>query len=134
METDRMTLRYVFHKPFKVHLSNKQEWQNGFNPDNIRHLVWHTDGSKTNKCTGAGMYKWGSRKGHSFSLGHHPTVYQAEIYAIKACIMENTEKGYKGRNIIFSLTVKQQSRRLITSRSILTSLGLPSIPCETGRT
>jgi hypothetical protein len=36
---------------------------------------------------------------HSFSLGHHTTVFQAEIYAIKACIMENIEKGYKGRNI-----------------------------------
>jgi ribonuclease HI len=26
-------------------------------------------------------------------------VFQVEIYAIKACIMENTEKGYKGMNI-----------------------------------
>jgi hypothetical protein len=25
--TDRMTPRYVFYKPFKVHLSNKHEWQ-----------------------------------------------------------------------------------------------------------
>jgi hypothetical protein len=28
-------------------------------------------------------------------------VFQAEIYAIKACIMENKEKGYRGRNIYF---------------------------------
>jgi hypothetical protein len=33
------------------------------------------------------------------SLGLHTTVFQAEIYAIKACVMENIEKGYKGRNI-----------------------------------
>jgi hypothetical protein len=26
-------------------------------------------------------------------------VFQAERYAIKACVMENTEKGYTGRNI-----------------------------------
>jgi hypothetical protein len=26
-------------------------------------------------------------------------VFQAEIYAFKACIMENLDKGYKGRNI-----------------------------------
>jgi hypothetical protein len=38
------------------------------------------------------VYKWGSRRRHSFSL-------QAEIYAIKACTMENIEKGYKGRKI-----------------------------------
>jgi hypothetical protein len=29
--------------------------------------------------TGAGVYKWSSRKGHSFSLGLHTTVFQAEI-------------------------------------------------------
>jgi ribonuclease HI len=39
------------------------------------------------------------RRGHSFSLGLHTTVFQAEIYAIKACIMENIENGYTGRNI-----------------------------------
>jgi ribonuclease HI len=57
------------------------------------------DGSKTNEGTGAEVYKWGSRKGHSFSLGLHTMVFQAEIYAIKACIIENIEKGYRGRNI-----------------------------------
>jgi ribonuclease HI len=99
MGTVRVTPRYIFHKPFKVHLSNKHEWQNGFNPDNKGHLVWYTDGSKTNEGTGAGVYKWGSRKGHSFRLSLHTTVSQAEIYAIKASIMENTENGYKGRSI-----------------------------------
>jgi ribonuclease HI len=69
------------------------------NPDNKGGLVWYTDGSKTNKGTGAGVYRWGSRRGHSFSLGLHITLFQAEIYAIKACIMENIEKGYTGRNI-----------------------------------
>jgi hypothetical protein len=91
MGTDRMTPRYVFHKPFKVHLSSKHEWQNGFNPDNKGGLVWYTDGSKTNEGTGAGVYKCGSRRVHSFSLGLCTTVFQAEIYAIKACIMENIE-------------------------------------------
>jgi ribonuclease HI len=37
--------------------------------------------------------------GHSFSLGVHTKAFQAEIYAIKACIMENLDKGYIGRNI-----------------------------------
>ena len=36
---------------------------------------------------------------HSFSLGIHTTIFQVEIYAIKACIMENIEKGYTGKNI-----------------------------------
>jgi hypothetical protein len=71
----------------------------GCNPDNKGGLVWYTDGSETNKGTGAGVYTPGLRRGHSFSLGLHTTVFQAEIYAIKACIMENIEKGYTGRNI-----------------------------------
>jgi hypothetical protein len=54
---------------------------------------------KTSEGTGAGVYKWGSIRGHSFILGLHSMVFQAEIYAIKACILENIEKGYRGRNI-----------------------------------
>jgi len=39
------------------------------------------------------------RRGHSFSLGLHTTVFQDETRAIKACVKENKEKGYAGRNI-----------------------------------
>jgi ribonuclease HI len=35
----------------------------------------------------------------SFSLGQHTTVFQAEVYAIKACISQNIDRGYKNRNI-----------------------------------
>jgi predicted transcriptional regulator len=42
---------------------------------------------------------WGSRRGHSFSLRLYTAVLQAEMYAVKACIMENIEKGHTGRNI-----------------------------------
>jgi len=46
-----MILRYAYHKPFKVQLFNKYEWQNGFNLENKGGLVWYTDGSKTHKNT-----------------------------------------------------------------------------------
>jgi len=46
----------------------------------------------------AGMYRWGLRSGHSFSLGLHTTVFHNKIHAINACIMQNTEKVYKGWN------------------------------------
>jgi hypothetical protein len=39
------------------------------------------------------------KKGHSFSSGFLTTVCQAELYVINACIVENIEKGYTGRNI-----------------------------------
>jgi hypothetical protein len=52
------------------------------------------DGSETNKATSAGVYRWGLSRGHSFSVGLLTTVFQAKIYAIKACIMENIQKSY----------------------------------------
>jgi hypothetical protein len=58
--------------------------------------VWYTDGSKIIEGTGAELYKWGFKRGHSFSLELHTLVFQAEIYAIKACILKNIEKGYIG--------------------------------------
>jgi ribonuclease HI len=82
----------------KFHLSSKHEWQNGFNPDNKGGLVWYTDRSKTNEGTGAGVYKWGSRRGIALVSGF-TLWYPRRKYDIKACIMENIEKGYKGRNI-----------------------------------
>jgi hypothetical protein len=111
-----MLPRYAYHKPFTVQFSDKCEWQHGFNPDNKGGLIWYTDKSKTNKGTGPGVHRWGSRRGHSFSLVPHTTVFQAEIHAIKACIMENIEKGYTGRNIVFFLTVRQPSRPLTATR------------------
>jgi hypothetical protein len=91
MGSDRMLPRYAYYKPFTVKFPDKCEWQNEFNPDNKGGLVWYTDGSKTNKGTGAGMHRWGSRMGKNFSLGLHTMVFQAEIHAIKACIMQNGE-------------------------------------------
>jgi hypothetical protein len=55
-------------------------------------------GLKPIKTLVQGCTTWGSRKGYGFSLGLHTTVFHTEIYAIKGCVMENVEKGYKGRN------------------------------------
>jgi hypothetical protein len=35
----------------------------------------------------------------SFSFGKYTTVFQAEVYAIKACEAENIDRDYKNRNI-----------------------------------
>jgi hypothetical protein len=99
MGSDRILPRYAFHKPFIVKFPDRCEWQNRFNPENNTGVVWYTDRSKISKGTGAGVYRWGLRMVHSFSLGLLTTVFQAKIYAIKACIMENIEKGYAGGNI-----------------------------------
>jgi hypothetical protein len=44
------------------------------------------------------MYRWGSRRGHSFSLWLNTTVFQGEIYITNAGKLENALKGCRGRN------------------------------------
>jgi hypothetical protein len=82
-----------------VKFPDKCESQKGFKPDIKVGLASYTNGSKTSKGTGVGVYRWGSRMEHRFSLGLHTTIFQAEIYAINACLMENTEEDYMCRNI-----------------------------------
>jgi hypothetical protein len=100
MGCDRMLPRYAYHKPFTVKFPDKCEWQNGFKPDNKGGPVWYTDGSKTNKGTGAGVYRWGSRRRHSFSLGLNTTVFQTEIKALDSFQIYSIlvwESGESGR-------------------------------------
>jgi hypothetical protein len=54
-------------------------------------LIWYTDGSKTEKGTGAGVYCHETRKKLSFRLGKYTTIFQAEVYDIKACTAENVD-------------------------------------------
>jgi len=55
--TDRMILRYAYHKEFMVEFSEKCEWKNGIKPGIKEDLFWHTDRSKTNKGTGVVVYR-----------------------------------------------------------------------------
>jgi hypothetical protein len=50
-------------------------------------LIWYADGSNTSKGTGA-MVHW-----------QYTTVLQAEVYTIKACVVENLDINYRNRNI-----------------------------------
>jgi len=96
MGSDRILLRYAYHKLFMVNFPDTCAWQNGFNPD--KNWAWAgTRESKTNRGTGAGMYRLGSRQKLLQSWAR-TMVFQAEIYAIKAYIMDSREKGYTVRN------------------------------------
>jgi hypothetical protein len=41
----------------------------------------------------------GMRMKHSFSLGQCSTVFHLDVYAIKACAIEDIARGYKNKNI-----------------------------------
>ena len=74
MQADSLTMRYAYHKPFTVKLSDKCEWQNGFNPDNRGAAVWF--GWVQDQCR---HWCWGEHvglnKGHTFSLALHATIF-----------------------------------------------------------
>jgi hypothetical protein len=110
-----MILRYAYHKPFMVMFPDKCEWQNKFNLNSTGGPVWYEDGSKTNEDIGAVAYRCGSKRRHSFNLVLHTTVFQADIYGIKAFVIENTVKNNTGRNI-YIVTAKQSLKTLTVSR------------------
>jgi ribonuclease HI len=87
-------------------------------------MVVHYWASKiqSNKGTGTGGYCFGTRRKLSFSLGQYTTVFQAEMYAIKACAVENRDRNYKNRNIYIlsdsQAAIKAFDKRQITSKLV----------------
>jgi hypothetical protein len=71
---------------------------------------------RQNKGNGAEMHCHGTRRKLSFSLEQYTAVFQAEVYAIKACAVENLHGDYKNRNV-YVLSVKLQSKDLANTRS-----------------
>jgi len=55
----------------------------------VKGLVWFTGGSRTVEGTRAGVYGQSANRRLSISLGKHAAVFQAEVYAILACVHEN---------------------------------------------
>jgi hypothetical protein len=55
----------------------------------VKGLIWYTDGSRIQDGR-TGAYVYGQSEGRrlSISLGKYVTVFQAEIYAILACVCE----------------------------------------------
>jgi ribonuclease HI len=124
MGSDKMIPRHVYDKPFKIIFSDRSEWTEGFQPERKGGLIWYTDCCKANKGTGAEVYCYRTATGQilSFSLEQYTTIFQAEVYAIKACAGENIGRNYKNRNInILSdsqATIKALDKPLITSKLV----------------
>jgi hypothetical protein len=113
MWSHKMIPRHVYD----IRFPDRSEWNEGCEPDRKGVLIWYTDGSKTNKGTGAGVYCYGTWQKLSFGFGQYTTVFQAEVYAIKACAVENPDRNYKNSNI-YILSVKQQLKHLTNTRSL----------------
>jgi hypothetical protein len=84
-----MIPRHIYDKPFTIKFPDRSDWKEGVQPNRKGRIIWYTEGSKANKGTGAGVYCHGRRQKLSFSLGQYTTVFQAEVYVIKTCAIEN---------------------------------------------
>jgi hypothetical protein len=73
------------------------------------------------KGTRAGVYCHGTRRKLSFSLGQYTTVFQAEVYAIKACAVENLDKNCKNTKI-YILSDSQAAMKEIGKHQITLKL------------
>jgi hypothetical protein len=120
MGSDKIIPRHVYDKPFTIKFPDRCEWKKGCQPDRKGELICYTDVSKTNKGTGAGMCCHGRRRELSFSLGQYTTIFQAEVFAIKACAVENLDSDHKHRNIYIlsesQAAIKTLGKYQITSK------------------
>jgi len=70
------------------------------------------------KALWVGVYRWGFRRGHSFSLWLHTIIFQAEIHAH---VMENSEKEYTCRKI-YSPSDSQAAIKVLDNFKIYSKL------------
>jgi hypothetical protein len=73
-------------------------------------------GSEMNKDTAIGVYGYSTRHKHSFSFMQYISVFQAEVYAIKASMAENL-RTIEIETSIFSQIVKLQLKLFATTGS-----------------
>jgi ribonuclease HI len=90
MGNDNMSPAYNFEPKYRVTLLTTEDWTKGTGtPPVVKGLVWYTDGSRIQDGrTGAGVHGQSEGRMLSISLGKYVTVFQAEIYAILACVCE----------------------------------------------
>lgn len=96
---DRDLVGHRFNNTYKVAYPGREEWETESGPLRGQELIWYTDGSKMEAGSGAGLCLDGSRREMHIPLGKHSTVFQAEITAIQACVLENRAAGYRGKRI-----------------------------------
>jgi ribonuclease HI len=85
MRVDFMRPDFNLEPTYRVTMLTREEWTRGpGTPPMVKGLICHTDGSRT----GAGVYGQSVNRRLSISLGKHATVFQAEVYAILACVHE----------------------------------------------
>jgi ribonuclease HI len=89
MGVHNMKAVFNLEPKYRVTMLTREEWtRSPRTPLVVKGLVWFTDGSRTAEGTGTGVYRQSVNRRLSISLGKYTTVFQAEVYAILACVHE----------------------------------------------
>jgi hypothetical protein len=89
MGVDVMRPVYNLEPRYRVTMLAREEWTRGpRTPPVVEGLIWFVDGSRTAEGPGAGVYGQSVNRRLSICLGKHATFFQAEVYAILACVHE----------------------------------------------
>ena len=87
MRSDKTLPQYIFDKNYIVSIPSKEDWSNREVeiPDDI---ICFTDGSRHRGLgkSGASVYNQTTNQEQVLPLGKYSTVFQAEVYAILACV------------------------------------------------
>lgn len=96
---DDITKEYHFERNFLTRIDNKSDWESGKITESLKEntIKWYTDGSKTDKGSGAGVF--GPRTKYFESLGKYTSVFQAEIHAIDRCAQMILNRNYLKQDI-----------------------------------
>ncbi|KAL3288382.1 hypothetical protein HHI36_002830 [Cryptolaemus montrouzieri] len=100
-------------RPFHIIIPDRQEWISS-KDRLLEGPCWYTDGSKTAKGVGAGVYGRGAAKEQSMCLGGNATIFQAEIFAIDHCANLLLAGGLTNRSIKI-LTDSQAALKALAS-------------------
>jgi ribonuclease HI len=110
---------YAFNKPFKIWLPDRSKW------GKLRYHLKKGDssgiqmGPRQMKALELGCAAMALNK---VSVGQYTTVFQADVYAIKACDDENIKRRYRERNIYIladsEAAIKALDKFRITSKLV----------------
>jgi ribonuclease HI len=102
MRVDVMRPAYNFDPKYTVTLLSREDWTTGTgSPPIVKGHVWFTDRSQLEgggTGTGAGVYGQSDRRKLSLSLGQYATVFQADVFAILACLHDTEAHGLTGKH------------------------------------
>jgi hypothetical protein len=108
MENDVIGPPFNFEPKFRVSMLTREAQIRGpKSSPAVKGPIWYTDGSKTWSGAGARVYGQFLGTGLIISLGRYATVFQAEIYAILACVYKIQMNIRSQKYINICSTVKQ---------------------------